>query len=61
MHERSEPWTTSATGPRDEQIRQGWSDLDARIRRSVQQQPLASLLVALVGGYLLARVASETA
>lgn len=46
-------------GERLEQVRGELSDVDRRVREVVDQYPLASVLGAVVAGYLLARLTSR--
>lgn len=60
MHERSEGRrTATAAAQQVEQFRENWDEVDTRLRKLVHERPLASLLVALVAGYVVARVASR--
>jgi hypothetical protein len=40
-------------------VRSAIVDLDARVRRAIRERPLTAMLAAVVGGYLVARLATR--
>jgi hypothetical protein len=51
-------WLDSARGQLEE-VRERATEWDESVRRFTREQPLAAVLLAATGGYLLARIASR--